>query len=147
MSPFFTRCPTWQIGRRSTVVLWFVLRHLGMLYVFTASSKLINSSSSVRSYLILMHVASTKTISPSLSAITCVRESRATCSSMPVPTIGASVRISGTAWRIMFDPISARFASSCSRKGINAAAIDAICVGETSIKFTLSGSTTGKSAS
>ena len=41
--------------------------------------------------------------------------------SMPVPTIGASGLTSGTAWRCMLDPINARLASSCSRKGINAA--------------------------
>jgi len=41
---------------------------------------------------------------------------------MPVPTSGDSVRISGTACRCMFDPMSARLASSCSRKGINAVA-------------------------
>jgi hypothetical protein len=34
----------------------------------------------------------------------------------------------------MFDPINARFASSCSRNGINEAAIDAIWLGATSIK-------------
>ena len=43
---------------------------------------------------------------------------------MPVPTSGASVRRSGTAWRCMFEPMSARFASSFSRNGISAAATD-----------------------
>ena len=33
----------------------------------------------------------------------------------------------------MFDPMRARLASSCSRKGMSEAAIDAICVGDTSI--------------
>ncbi len=42
--------------------------------------------------------------------------------SMPVPTIGASGSSSGTAWRCMFEPISARLASSCSRNGISAVA-------------------------
>ena len=37
---------------------------------------------------------------------------------MPVPISGASVLSSGTAWRCMFEPISARLASSCSRNGI-----------------------------
>src|SRR5690606_39894530 len=40
----------------------------------------------------------------------------------------------GTAWRCMFDPISARFASSCSRKGIREAAMEVIWLGATSIR-------------
>jgi hypothetical protein len=36
--------------------------------------------------------------------------------SMPVPTNGASERSSGTDWRCMLAPISARLASSCSRE-------------------------------
>jgi hypothetical protein len=62
------------------------------------------------------------------------RESRATASSIPVPTSGTSGFSSGTAWRIMFDPINARLASSCSRNGINDAAIEAIWLGATSIR-------------
>src|SRR6266403_683596 len=49
-------------------------------------------------------------------------ESRATVSSMPVPTSGASARSSGTAWRCMLEPMRARLASSFSRKGMSAAA-------------------------
>ena len=60
-------------------------------------------------------------------------ESRATAPSMPVPTSGASARISGTAWRCMFEPISARLASSFSRNGISAAATETSCFGETSM--------------
>ena len=37
---------------------------------------------------------------------------------MPVPISGGSGRSSGTACRIMFEPINARLASSCSRNGI-----------------------------
>jgi hypothetical protein len=66
-------------------------------------------------------------MTPSPSAIIMVRESSQTCFSMPVPTIGDSVRRRGTAWRIMFEPMSARWASSCSRKGMSAAAMEAIC--------------------
>ena len=44
--------------------------------------------------------------------------------SMPVPTIGDDVLMSGTAWRCMLDPMSARLASSFSRKGISDAATD-----------------------
>ena len=53
--------------------------------------------------------------------------------SMPVPTSGASAFSSGTAWRIMFEPMSARLASSCSRNGIIAVATDTIWRGETSM--------------
>ena len=52
---------------------------------------------------------------------------------MPVPTSGASALTSGTAWRCMFAPISARLASSCSRNGIIAVATDTIWRGETSM--------------
>ena len=58
---------------------------------------------------------------------------------MPVPTSGASAWISGTAWRCMFEPISARLASSFSRNGISAAATETICLGETSTKSIVSG--------
>src|SRR5215218_5800855 len=59
--------------------------------------------------------------------------------SMPVPISGASVLRRGTAWRCMFEPISARLASSCSRNGISAVATDQIWSGETSIRSTSSG--------
>ena len=65
-------------------------------------------------------------------------ESRATAASMPVPTKGASARISGTAWRCMFDPISARLASSFSRNGISDAATETSCFGDTSISVMVS---------
>ena len=61
------------------------------------------------------------------------RSRRATTRSMPVPTSGFSVRSVGTAWRCMFEPISARFASSCSRNGISEAATETTCLGETSM--------------
>src|SRR3712207_7463932 len=41
--------------------------------------------------------------------------------SSPVPIKGASVLSKGTACLCMLDPINARLASSCSRKGINPA--------------------------
>ena len=63
----------------------------------------------------------------------------ATGRSMPVPTSGVSERSVGTAWRCMFEPISARFASSCSRNGISEAATDTICFGDTSMYWILSG--------
>ena len=52
---------------------------------------------------------------------------------MPVPMKGASVVSSGTAWRCMFEPMRARLASSCSRKGISAVATETSWVGLTSM--------------
>ena len=66
---------------------------------------------------------------------------------MPVPISGASGFSSGTAWRCMFEPISARLASSCSRNGISAVATDQIWVGETSIRSTSFGGTATSSPS
>ena len=59
-----------------------------------------------------------------VTAVTVAPESRATKRSTPVPTKGASVRTTGTAWRCMLEPINARFASSFSRNGTNDAATD-----------------------
>jgi hypothetical protein len=70
---------------------------------------------------------------PASSATSTARESRATRSSRPVATKGASVMSSGTAWRCMLEPINARLASSCSRKGIRLAATETSCLGETSM--------------
>ncbi len=78
---------------------------------------------------------------PACSAITTSPVSIAARRSIPVPTSGASVTSSGTAWRCMFEPISARLASSCSRNGIIAVATDQICSGETSIRSTSFGGT------
>ena len=66
---------------------------------------------------------------------------------MPVPISGGSGFSSGTAWRCMLEPISARLASSCSRKGIRAVATDQIWVGETSIRSTCLGGTWTASSS
>ena len=76
---------------------------------------------------------------PPRRACTAVPESIATVRSMPVPTSGFSARRQGTAWRCMFEPISARLASSCSRNGISEAATDTICEGATSMYSILSG--------
>ena len=73
---------------------------------------------------------------PEASAVTITRESLADTPSRPVPTYGRSVVISGTPWRIMFAPISARFASSCSRNGMRPAAIEITCIGATSMYCT-----------
>ena len=82
---------------------------------------------------ITMREASTESTRPPRLATTVTPESMATGRSMPVPTSGVSARSVGTAWRCMFEPMSARFASSCSRKGISEAATDTICFGDTSM--------------
>ena len=80
-----------------------------------------------------MRVASIWSTTPARRAAIAAPESRATIASMPVPTSGASERNSGTAWRCMFEPISARLASSFSRNGISAAATETSCFGDTSM--------------
>ena len=57
---------------------------------------------------------------------------------MPVATSGGSVINSGTACRCMLEPISARLASSCSRKGIKPAETPTIWAGATSMYSTWS---------
>ena len=92
-----------------------------------------------------MRVASTLSMKPSRRARVQTPESRASLPSMPVPTSGAWLRMSGTAWRCMFAPMSARFASSCSRKGTSAAATLTIWFGATSSSWIMSGVTMWKS--
>jgi hypothetical protein len=92
---------------------------------------LVGSRSSVARTTI--RVASTWSTTPVRRAAIAAPESRATTASMPVPTNGASARTSGTAWRCMFEPISARLASSFSRNGISAAATETSCFGDTSM--------------
>ena len=81
----------------------------------------------------MMKSAATLAAMPSPSATITARLSRATLPSMPVPTSGDSLTSSGTPWRCMLEPINARFASSCSRNGINPAATDTSCLGEMSM--------------
>ena len=83
-----------------------------------------------------MRPASTESTVPPRFAITVTPESLATLRSMPVPIRGFSALSVGTAWRCMLDPMSARLASSCSRKGIREAATDTICRGDTSMYST-----------
>ena len=85
-----------------------------------------------------MRDASTESTTPPRRAMTVTPESIATGRSMPVPTSGVSERSVGTAWRCMFEPINARFASSCSRNGISEAATETICFGDTSMNWSLS---------
>jgi hypothetical protein len=87
--------------------------------------------------------AVTRVTVPARRAITTAPESRATFSSSPVPTSGACGKRSGTLCRCMLEPINARLASSCSRNGISAAAIDTSCSGATSMKSILDGGSIG----
>ena len=81
----------------------------------------------------MMRSESTESTTPARLQITTAPESRAVTCSMPVPTKGASARSSGTAWRCMFEPISARLASSFSRNGMRQAATETSCFGLTSM--------------
>ena len=78
-----------------------------------------------------MSSAETLSTVPLRLAMHNVPESSAARCSMPVPTSGASGRMSGTACRWWFAPMSARFASSCSKNGTRAAETPTICEGDT----------------
>ena len=80
-----------------------------------------------------MLVAETRVTSPSPSARTAISESMQFLCSMPVATMGAWVVSRGTACRCMLAPMRARLASSFSRKGIMAVAMETIILGETSM--------------
>ena len=83
-------------------------------------------------FLIVISSPVTFSTIPSSFAITVIPESLAALYSIPVPTIGDSTVSNGTAWRCMFDPIKERLTSSCSKKGIIAAATETNCFGDTS---------------
>ncbi len=89
--------------------------------------------SSPPSLSIWIRSAVTLVTTPSSRATRTWPESRAARTSIPVPTIGDSGSRRGTAWRCMFEPIRARFASSCSRNGMSAVATETTCLGETSM--------------
>ena len=97
-----------------------------MNFVSGYSSRVPLPSTTIRS-------ASTSITVPAFRASTTSPVSTAARYSRPVPTSGACGIISGTACRCMFAPISARFASLCSRNGISAVATETICAGETSM--------------
>ena len=129
ISPFFTSCPSFTSGRWLMAVFWLVRTNLSSSYsTYCASPERIcrTSFTDPGATLMTIRLLSTFSTTPSTSEITSAPESRATLCSMPVPTMGASGRISGTAWRCMFEPIKARLASSCSRKGISEAAAETI---------------------
>ena len=81
----------------------------------------------------MMRSESTESTMPLRLARITAPESRAVTPSMPVPTSGASATSSGTDWRCMLAPISARLASSCSRNGTSDAATETSCLGLTSM--------------
>ena len=81
----------------------------------------------------MMRCESTESTTPARRPPTTAPESLTVMCSMPVPTTGASERSSGTAWRCMLEPISARLASSFSRNGTSEAATETSCFGETSM--------------
>ena len=85
------------------------------------------------SFITVTRSALDSSTTPALSARITSPASVAARYSMPVPTTGASDRSSGTDWRCMFEPISARLASSCSRNGIMAVATDTIWRADTSM--------------
>ena len=91
------------------------------------------SRSSPESSSTMMRSAVTEVTTPAPRATMTWPESRAARASMPVPTMGASGSRSGTAWRCMFEPMRARLASSCSRKGMSAVATETTCLGLTSM--------------
>ena len=87
--------------------------------------------------------AVTRVTTPPRRAAITDPESRATFSSSPVPTSGAWGKRSGTDCRCMLEPMSARLASSCSRNGISAAAMETSCSGLTSMKSIRLGGSSG----
>ena len=84
------------------------------------------------SFIVSMTSADTSLTTPAFSASSTSPASTAARYSMPVPTSGESLLMSGTAWRCMLAPMSARLASSCSRNGISAVATETIWRGDTS---------------
>ena len=128
-SPSSTCSPWLTIGLWLIHVPWFERLNLSSLY---------SSSSLLSSLLIRISSASTNSTVPACLASETTPESFAALYSIPVPTNGASVTRSGTAWRCMFDPIKARLASSFSKNGIIAVATETTCLGDTSIISTTS---------
>ena len=133
ISPALTFCPGLTTGR------WFwQVRSL-------RPANLRSSYSSALS--MMMRWLSTNVTMPPRAAFTIMPEWVPTTRSMPVATHGGSLLTSGTAWRCMFEPMSARLASSCSRKGISEALTPTICLGLMSTNCTSSGSTRTRSTS
>ena len=112
-------------------VLWLVRLNLIRLYTCLRPPSLTMTTLS----------ASTRSTYPDSFAVTRTPESTAALYSIPVPTIGESVTISGTACFCIFEPMSARVLSSFSRNGIIAVATETTILGDTSIRSTVEEST------
>ena len=121
-APATTLSPSFTIGLWWMSVPWF--ERMNLIRSYSSREPLPSTT---------MCVASSSMTSPALFATTTSPESTAARYSRPVPTSGACGIISGTACRCMFAPMSARFASLCSRNGIIAVATETICAGETSM--------------
>ena len=119
-----TRSPTSTTGRWLMQVPWLLRRNF--LSVYTSRSSPSSRSTTIWS-------AVTLTTVPPCFATRTPCESNAARYSTPVPTTGDSGWRRGTDCRIMFEPIRARLASSCSRNGIIAVATLTICLGLTSM--------------
>jgi len=138
--------PAWTISPSLTNAFWLIeVFWLERWYLTSLWTSTPDSSSLKLSRWITIRLESTKITLPSWPANKIAPESRATVDSTPVPTRGASVLTTGTACLIMFEPIKALLASSCSRNGISDVAIEIIWDGETSIKSTSVASTKASS--
>src|SRR5438552_749528 len=122
--PSASTCSDLTRSPRPTIGFWWIsvpwLERMNFVMGYSCLPSFV--SSTIRS-------ASTSTTVPASSARTTSPVSVAARNSRPVPTSGACVIISGTACRCMFAPMSARFASLCSRNGISAVATETICAG------------------
>ena len=121
--PLRTRSPLTTTGRWSMHVLWLERVNLRKRYVLRFLPCRMSTSLPV-----------TLVTSPSASATSSCPESSAAADSIPVDTIGTSGSNNGTPCACILEPISARLASSCSRKGISDADMPTIWRGATSIK-------------
>ena len=122
-SPAFTLSPSFTIGRWWMSVPWFDRMNFTRSYE-SRSPLARRDDDALGVDVVTVPARLVRTTSPVSMA---ARYSR------PVPMSGGSVMRSGTAWRCMFEPMSARFASLCSRNGISAVATETICAGSTSM--------------
>ena len=123
MSPISTRSWRFTIGCWLMHVPW--LLRTNFLSLYSCRSPLSSTTT--------MRLPVTSVTTPAVRDQRTWPLSTATRFSMPVPTNGASGLSNGTACLCMFDPSSARPASSCSRNGISAVETLTSCIGETSM--------------
>ena len=129
--PSASTCSALTRSPRPTIGFWWIsvpwLERMNLVSGYSCFPSLVSTT---------IFSASTSATTPASSETITSPVSTAARYSSPVPTSGACVIISGTACRCMFAPISARFASLCSRNGISAVATETICAGATSMKST-----------